>query len=145
MSAFYFGIIWDEYTSAVECQLTKDMVAMRSNYPLLDVICCCNFNDADTILANFDIKRIASDTDKAKLYILYSVTSDKFIEAPEYATTVIERNLEVKVAKPNINPNPKNGYYLKEGDRPGPDSSPSSKPMPNNTGPANSMIKLIWG
>jgi hypothetical protein len=143
--SFYFGVKWDEYTSTVATSLTKDIVAMKNNYPLLDLICCCDDANADRIFKSFNIKRIVNNINKAKLYILYSVTSDKFIEAPESANTVIIRNLEIKINRPNIDPNPKSGYYLKDGDRPGPNSSPSSKPMPNYNGTPDSTVKLMWG
>lgn len=143
MSVFYFGIIWDKYTTSVKSQLVRDIIAMQNHRPDAELVCCCKLNDADRVLNSFNIKRTTNN--KAKLYILYSTTPNIFIEAPEDTSVVILRNLEVTIDEGNLDPNPKVGYYLQPGDRAGNNSSPSSKAAPNSYAPADPTIKLRFG
>lgn len=142
--SYHFGIVWDAYTPPVEAQLTRDLIVIKNKLASsTELVCCCESSLADRVLNSFGIIRMPPLT-LATTWILYSVTPDTFIEAPEWATTVVKRDLEVTFTKPNIRDVELPGYYLAPGDRPAP---PRNLQMPsiNNTGNSDPSLFLIWG
>ena len=134
------GIKFDTFTSAVESQLTRDLLALKTKYPKQEIAVVCATPEPQYVLEALDIALFPAGT--SDLQVIYKVSEFW----PEYddVGTVILRDLYVDTVKIVVDTQPYNGYYLPEQSRP-------TAPRINRTnGPAgrgyvDPLILQIWG
>lgn len=137
------GLLWDTFTPAVEGQITRDIIALQSMGPRLpQLMAICNDDSANRVLSALGVKRSNAQA-LATLWITYR-TKEDLVEAPEHATTVIERDLYVPKEAGNLDTNAHQGYYLKPQGRIKPESYNLNRPMPSHSGQTDPMIVLLW-
>lgn len=136
------GLMWDQYTPAVEGQITRDIIAMQNMGPQVDLMVVCSDNSADRLLNTLGVKRSAAEA-LAGLWITYR-TKAELLHAPEHATTVIERDLYVDSADTSLDSQPHPGYYMKPQGRIIPPSLNRHKPPPSHYGVTDPMVILLW-
>ena len=137
------GLVWDAYTPAVEGQITRDVIALLSEYSNAKLIFNCPDSSPRMLFMSLGVD-LGENPDLCKLWITYQ-TEAEHVEAPEYAETVIERNLYIAPGEPNLDPNEHPGYYMKPQGRIIAPQLNRQKPPPMHYGPPDPMIILLWG
>lgn len=136
------GLKWDKYTPAVEGQITRDLIALQaSGAKAHELLVVCPDDSANRLLAALGIKQGVAQA-LATLWITYR-TEEEFVEAPEHATQVIERDLYVERVGGKIDPREHPGYYMKPQGRV---IAPSliNRMMPTHNGATDPMVILLW-
>lgn len=142
------GIIYDEYTPAVEAQLTRDIIALQNAHPRdeFEVQCVGDEPSMDRLLNAFNIVRVTGG--KPALYVVYR-TTEWWPEYPDERTaTVICRDLYIEDAAPRMSGEPSVGYYVPTTQgRPIRPQNPLNRMghKGNGKGMVDPAIKLIWG
>lgn len=139
------GVIWDNYTSAVESQLTRDLIALKQAYPREDIACRTqNTNDPASLLKALNIELVFEG--RPDLYVVYK-TGEFWPEHPdENSHTVILRDLYVSQAEFQVSGEPSQSYhvppyqgrFIRE-------QNPLYKVGPRGKGPIDPAIILLWG
>lgn len=143
MKTYYFGINWDAYTPAVEGQIIRDVLALKST--CRDEMCAVvpQSEQVAKLMRTLQVKPILAPASLAKLWILYQTTETQ-IDPPAHAVEIITRKLFQKLSKGGLNTNVRVGYYLPRMDRAGPSSSILTKPAPTNVGFTDPYIIQRW-
>lgn len=134
------GIKFDSFTSAVEAQITRDILALKTKFPRQEIAVVCATMEPKYVLEALDIALFHSGNHD--LQIIYKVS--EFWPEYEDVGTVILRDLYVDTVQIVIDSRPYNGYYL-------PDQSRPTAPRTTRTnGPAgrgyvDPLILQIWG
>ncbi len=137
------GLKWDAYTPGVEGQITRDLIALQSQGPQgTDLSVACADDSASRLLNALGIQR--GEAKEARLWITYR-TEEPLVQAPEHASTVIERDLYVAVNNQTIDTEAHPGYYMQPQGRVIPQNYMLNKPMPNPNGRCDPMVILLWG
>lgn len=143
---YVMGLRWDHFTPQVEGQVIRDLIAIQAQ-PFgrrLAVYYEGNQPQLDTAFRTMGVER----TDMAvlaRLWVLYQ-TGTEPLEEPEQAKEVVVRNLQVRLAEPNLDTGDHSGFYLAPQGR---NISPTldlNRPMPGwypGGPPAN--IVWLWG
>lgn len=138
------GIVWDNYTSAVEAQICRDIIALinQPGQSADTIVVCSEFDRADRLLAALGVRRIPMES-LASLWLVYK-TMEYPVIAPEHATEVVVRDFWSPIVDGNIDPEARNGYYLKRGDRPIPNQLNMRKPPPSAYIPIDPALVLLY-
>ena len=141
----YVGVVFDTYTPQVEGQLTRDVIAFQNSPVMRDreLVIVCASDQPDRLLQALKVRRSPVLT-LASVYIKYK-TEELWPEVPEHVTTEIERDLYQAVARPNLDPTPRPGYFMPPQGRPAPDSIGLKRPAPNGYAPIDPGVVLLWG
>jgi len=111
----YFGVIFDEYTPAVESQMLRDCMALQrvAQNSKCELVIVCESDKPDRMLQAIGLRRVPTIT-LTKSWIMYK-TKDEWMEEPEGSDVVIPRDLYVSVRKNKLrvlDEEHTNGYYL---------------------------------
>ena len=139
------GLLWDVMTPQVEGKIVQDLIALQAQPGGSNLI--VYYEDADPsfrkLLMTLGIKRTPAAV-LAHLWIVYQ-TGVQPLEAPEHATTVVERDMRQRVAEPNLSTQEDSGFYLAPQGR---EISPTldlNRPMPGwYPGGPNPSIVWLW-
>lgn len=97
------SLMYDEFTSQVQSQITRDLMALQDNWEV-------QVNEEGTELNSlFDALGIPKVENAPELVILYRV-KEWLPEIP--GVTVFKRDLKPSLSETQIDPNPKVGYFL---------------------------------
>lgn len=144
----YVGIIFDEYTPPVEAQILRDcMMLQHTASSSEEVVLVTDSNKVDRLLDSIGMRRVPT-AKLAKLWILYK-TQEYWPEAPEWATTEVQRDMWVAKKDPKIlrevDEAESNGYYLPPQGRLSPDTLSLERPAPNGYVPTDPSIFMVYG
>lgn len=143
----YVGLLFDEYTPAVEGSILKDCLALLdfANTNKKELVICCDSARCDILLDSLGIRRIPV-LQLAKFWVLYK-TVKHYKKAPSWAKEIVRRDLYVQPGRKNlyVNPPDTNGYYLPEQGRIALETIDLMRPVPNGYSPVPQEIALIWG
>lgn len=137
MKQITVGLLWDTYTPAVEGQLTRDIIALQQEGQIMVV---CKNSNPGRVLQALNVAIVDADT---KFWIVYK-TGEAHVEAPEGATTVIERDLYVGHTKTQLDTREHAGYFMKPQGRIVPSPFTVERPMPVHNGQTDPMVVLLW-
>lgn len=143
---FYCGLSWDIYTSSVEGQIAKDLIAMTAANIPCEIIIVTPNKDADRLIRGFGLRRLPN-VSLATFWIAYNVDSKDMAPIPEHTKIVVHRNLYRDSVGANIDFSPKTGYYIPEQGQTNYQTLNIHKPAPNwtkNTILDPAIINL-WG
>jgi hypothetical protein len=145
----WFGILYDEYTPAVEGQLLRDCLILINvaQHKFRDLIIVCDDPRPDRLLNALGLSREA-DTSRAKDWISYR-TAQEWPDEPEGARNIIQRDLYVPEKEGNmtvLNEKQNNGYYLPPQGRLSPDTISLLRPSPNGYAymPVEPAFLMMW-
>jgi hypothetical protein len=144
----YFGVIFDDYTPQVECQLLRDClvlleVARKSRYD--EVVIVCDNDKPDKLLDSLGMRRVPTKT-LTKEWLIYKTKPD-WPEDPDDSRLVVQRDLYVKIKKIDLKvlkDTQTDGYYLPPQGRISPDTISLLRPAPNGYQPVDPALILIW-
>lgn len=142
----FFGVLYDEYTPAVESQMLRDCLIMmnvaRHKYRSLIVV--CPDPAPDRMLAGLGLER-ESDPSRTRDWISYR-TEEDWPQTPPGARNVIQRDLYMpKPSGPTMQVvENDNGYYLPPQGRLSPDTISLLRPAPNGYAYAPPEMLLLW-
>lgn len=145
----YVGLLFDEYSPAVESQVMRDCMVMQGIAGRDEEIVLITESDKlDKMLDSLGLRRIPTGK-LAKMWILYRSQSDEWPAVPDWATTEVRRDLYVPKKNPNIlrqvSEQESNGYYLPPQGRLSPDTLSLERPAPNGYVPLDTSIFFVWG
>lgn len=146
MNTYVIGVAWDLYTPAVEAQMAKDLIALKAEATVqrARLIVATEHVDADHILKALGIERINSMT-PASIVRAYKVHSSPEVDV-HHEVEIIECDLSVQKAQPNLYPEETPGYELKRGDQPIAPTVDPDKPAPVvRQGQIDPAKLFIWG
>lgn len=116
----YWGLLFDDYTPQVEAQILRDCMGLidvaRNHYDELVIV--CEDERPSRMLSAIGL-RVVPLPHLAKSWNVYK-TKEDWPTAPEWATTIWERDLWQKQAEPKLrvkDPEHSNGYYLPPRDK----------------------------
>lgn len=136
-------IIYDQYTPAVEAQITRDLIALKSTHPKSEFAVICASNDTERLLESFGIPLYPKGT--SHLTLVYKV-SDQWPDHPsETEATVVMRDLYVYEDTLTVDGTPTVGYYMPEQGRSIPNQVDLVKRGPTGPGGVDPAILLLWG
>ena len=136
-------IIYDQYTPAVEAQITRDLIALKSSYPRATFSVVCASEEPERLLESFGIMLYPKGT--TKLTLVYKV-ADQWPEHPlSHETRVIMRDLYVPEEQITVDNTPRVGYHLPYQGRDIPNQVDLIKRGPNGPGGVDPAILLLWG
>lgn len=144
----YVGVLFDEYTPAVEAQILRDCLALLDvgRTKVNEVVICCNNDRIGAVLSGLGMRHIPT-LELAKLWLVYK-TGEYFPQAPDWSEETIERDLWIKPSKNKLqvlDDLHTNGFYLPPQGRLCPDSISLERPAPNGYVPVDNALFLIWG
>lgn len=143
---YVMGLMWDHYTTQVEGQIIRDLIAIQSqpNVSQLAVYYEGEEPSLEALLGPMGVMRSPMKA-LAKLWVLYQVGNEP-MEAPEHATEVVVRDLQVRLKGPNLDTDEHSGFYLAPQGR---NISPTldlNRPMPGwYPGGPTAPIVWMWG
>lgn len=145
----FFGVLYDEYTPAVEGQLLRDCLIMMNvaRHKFKDLIVVCSDPAPDRMLNALGLVRDA-DMSRTKDWISYR-TKEEWPKEPEGARNIIQRDLYNPPKKNNLSvldERESNGYYLPPQGRLSPDTISLLRPSPNGYAymPVEPMYLMMW-
>jgi hypothetical protein len=145
----FFGILYDEYTPAVEGQLLRDCLILMNvaRNKFRDLIIVCEDSNPDRLLNALGIVREA-DMSRTKDWISYR-TKETWPQEPEGARNIIQRDLYTPEKGANmmvLDEMHSNGYYLPPQGRLSPDTISLLRPSPNGYAymPVEPMYLMMW-
>jgi hypothetical protein len=143
----YMGVVYDQYTPAVEGQLLRDCLVLQSvaRNKYNEIVIICEDDSPDRMLAALGITR-QGDPNLAKDWIMYRTRED-WPEEPENTRTLIQRDLYQPIADSNMvvmEDGHNNGFYLPPQGRLSPDTLSLLRPAPNGYIPIPSALILMW-
>jgi hypothetical protein len=143
----YFGVIFDEYTPAVESQMLRDCMALQrvAQNSKCELVIVCESDKPDRMLQAIGLRRVPTTT-LTKSWIMYK-TRDEWMEEPEGSDVVIPRDLYVSVRKNKLrvlDEEHTNGYYLPPQGRLSPDTVSLLRPAPNGYVMVDPWLVLNW-
>lgn len=145
----YIGCIFDSYTPQVEGQLTRDIIALTGlaakRHADEEIVIVCDSDKPDRLLDALNVRRVPT-AQLARTWLVYR-TNEDWPEVPEFARTVIQRDLFVKVRRNTMRingPAQSEGYYLPPQGRPRPDKIGMVRPAPNGYVPVDPALILLW-
>jgi hypothetical protein len=144
----YVGVTFTMYTPQMESQLLRDLLTMleMARSTVDELVLVSDSLKMDRLLAGLGMRRVPT-LQLAKLWISYR-TEEEWPEEPEWATTVIERDLFVPVkdgAMTILDEAHSNGFYLPPQGRLCPDTISLERPAPNGYIPIDTNLFVIWG
>lgn len=138
----FVGIIFDDYTPAVEAQLTRDLISLKYYYQTDITVCCEMLSYIQNVCLSLGIKCI-SNIEQATAFIIYQTKEEMIL--PENSGETLIRKLFQEKEETNLVSNPNNkGYYLKEFGRPYLSDINRLQYRPNGL-TVDPAIKLLWG
>ncbi len=146
MSTYVIGIAWDVYTPAVEAQMAKDILALKATAEThkTTLIVATEHVDADHILKALGVERINSMT-PASIVRTYKVYESPSLDVG-HDVEIIECDLSVEKALPNIDAEEAPAYELRRGDFPIPPTVDPDRPAPVvRKGQIDPAKLFIWG
>jgi len=143
----HMGVLYDEYTPAVEGQLLRDCLVLQevARHKYNEIVIVCADQGPDRMLAALGLTRL-SDPSLAKDWICYKTKID-WPEEPENTRTLIQRDLYQPVQDRNMvvmDDQRNNGYYLPPQGRLSPDTLSLLRPAPNGYVPVSPFLIAIW-
>lgn len=142
----FFGVLYDNYTPAVESQMLRDCLIMMNvaRHKYRNLIIVCPDPSPDRMLAALGLER-ESDPSRTQDWISYR-TEEDWPQTPPGARNVIQRDLYLP--KPNgptmqVVDND-NGYYLPPQGRLSPDTISLLRPAPNGYAYAPPEMLMLW-
>ena len=111
----YFGVIFDDYTPAVEGQLLRDCLALQrvAQNKNTELVIVCESDKPDRLLNGLGIRRVPTPS-LTKSWVMYK-TKESWMPEPEDADVVVPRDLYQPVKKNKLrvlDEQHSNGYYL---------------------------------
>ncbi len=152
-SIYVVGVVWDNYTPAVEAQLLKDILALQAEatkWPGTELQIACRSSAVDRLLAVLHVIR-SSDLSDVNIWRTYQTGADR-VHLPEDVTASYEQVSECVLyvpPKPNrnnlqvIKDDP--GYALKQGGRDY-GYNPFDKPPPSSDQmySRDPLVNYVW-
>jgi hypothetical protein len=143
----YFGILFDDYTPAVEGQLCRDCIKMidLARHRANELVIVCADERPDRMLAALGLTRLP-DHERARDWITYR-TREEWPEDPENARVLIQRDLYMSLKDRNmtvLDEQHTNGYYLPPQGRLSPDTLSLLRPAPNGYIPTDPALLMLW-
>lgn len=143
----FFGVIYDEYTPAVEGQMLRDCLIMMNvaRHKYRNLIVVCPDPAPERMLNGLGLDR-ESDPSRTQDWISYR-TGEDWPQEPPGARNIIQRDLYVpKPSGPQmqVNEDGNNGYYLPPQGRLSPDTISLLRPAPNGFAYAPPEMLLLW-
>jgi hypothetical protein len=143
MKNYCFGIVWDNYTPAVEGQIVRDIIALQQ-LPRCNLMVAVLNGAANRTLEALRVQPCPLQS-LADLWIVYR-TGPEHVEPPEHAVTVIERDLYQETTdRGGLSDADHGGYFLAPQGRPGRSSSLINRPPPNHSGMTDPIVLYLWG
>ena len=140
---FAIQLAYDEYTPAVESQITRDLIALRNSAPSESFAAICDKDDATSLLDAFGIPLFP--TGAADLCVVYKV-GEHWPEHPsEMEVTIVERDLHVSDSSIKVNGDAPMGYYMPQQGRPIRNQVDLSRRGPQGKGLVDPAVLLTWG
>lgn len=149
MKPRYIGVVFDDYTPQVEGQLTRDVIALTQLAAKRnadeEIVIVCESDKPDRLLEALNVRRVPT-LQLARTWLVYR-TKEDWPEVPDFALTVIQRDMLVKVRRNTLRVNSEqesDGYYLPPQGRPRPDKISMMRPAPNGYSPVDPALIMLW-
>ena len=149
MKPRYIGVLLDNYTPQVEGQLTRDVIALlqlaSKRNADEEIVIVCESDRPDRLLEALGTRRVPT-IQLARTWLVYR-TKEEWPEVPDFALTVIQRDLYVRVKRSTLRVNSEQeseGYYLPPQGRPRPDKLNMLRPAPNGYSPVDPALIMLW-
>lgn len=144
----YITITYDSYTPAVEAQITRDFLAMKTACPNTTFFCIAPSDLPRQALQALDVD-LCGPTDQSHTLIQYKV-GKKFAKQPNmpFKATIIDRDLyrEEDSMNNKLDLEQKPGYYLPDLSRPYvSDINKLRTPQNNGYIMPNPALLYLWG
>lgn len=137
---YVVGLVYDKLTSDLEANIMRDLLILNAKFPL-------EVNDYGHQIdpAYLDEAQIERSGEPPVLNIVYRTEREWPYSDP--GVPVIKRDLFQPVAKPNVDPNPKPGYALREQGRDGANLTELflNRTAPRGNGLSDAFVVLLWG
>lgn len=144
---YTIGIVYDHWTPQVQTQVIKDLIAIMNQPNARDLRVYCESTDPalDMTIGSVGAQRAPLKA-LATLWIVYQ-TGNEVLEVPEHAEEIIERDLRIGVADPDIlDTDEKSGFYLAPQGRNIAPTLDINRPMPaHQPGGTDPMVIWLWG
>lgn len=136
-------LIYDEYTPAVEAQITRDLIAMRKLNSKEEFAIICEHTHCERLAAAFNIPLFTQGT--PNFYVVYK-TTEWWPEHPdETEACVVMRDMYVSQEEISIDPDARPGYYLPEQGRLMAPKDRLTQRGPTGKGAVDPTILMVWG
>jgi len=145
----YVAMKWTDYTPQVESQITRDVIALTSLAAKRnadeEIVIVSDSDKADKVIDALGVRRVPL-LHLARIWLVYK-TGEEWPEVPETARHIIQRDMQVRVKRPNMRVNDNlqgDGYYLPPQGRPRPDKIQMIRPAPNGYSPVDPALIILW-
>jgi hypothetical protein len=143
----YFGVIFDDYTPAVEGQMLRDCLALQrtAQNKNAELVIVCESDKPDRLLQALGIRRVPTPS-LTKAWVMYK-TKEMWMPEPEDANVVVPRDLYQPIKKNKLrvlDDDHTNGYYLPPQGRLSPDTVSLLRPSPNGYTFVEPLLVLNW-
>lgn len=143
----YMGILYDDFTPAVEGQILRDCLVMmgvaRNKYNELIIVAP---DDRPERVVNGLGLTLEVDPARAKDWVTYR-TREEWPQEPEGTRLLVQRDLFMPVKDKNmvvLDEQHTNGYYLPPQGRLSPDTLSLLRPAPNGYIPTDPALLMLW-
>jgi hypothetical protein len=144
----YFGVVYTDYTPAVESQMLRDCLAIQNVARTThnEVVIVSGRPEPERMLAALGLTLLGHH-EKCRDWISYR-TEEEWPQEPENARNLILRDLWMPVKEGTmtvLNDGQNNGYYLPPQGRLSPDTLSLLRPAPNGYSFPDPSLFIIWG
>lgn len=143
----YFGIVFSEYTPAVEGQLLRDCLQLMdvARHKVNELVMVCPDPAPERMLNALGLT-LLSHHEGVRDWVMYRTEKDWPIE-PDNARTIVQRDLFMSLKDKNmmvLDDRQSGGYYLPPQGRLSPDTLSLLRPAPNGYIPTDPALLMLW-
>lgn len=136
-------LIYDVYTTQVESQIARDMIALKSSYPRDTFACVCSTEQPNRVLQSFGIPIFT--VGEADMVIVYKSTEFWPEHPSEEDNTVVLRDMYCGQVDVTLDGTPRVSYVPPAQGRPTPNRVKYGQAAPVGVGYVDPALLMMWG